>query len=266
MESQQPQISDVKLLWLGHAGFKLTFNADGTERVIYIDTWLGNPKLPDVMKNEAGEPVMPTDADLVLVTHGHFDHASSAADIQKASTKADCAIVAGYELCQFYVKRNGVPEANARGMGRGGTFDFGFAKVTMTSADHSSSCGFTDDGCPMYSGGAAGFVIRLANGVSIYHAGDTGVFGDMRIIDDLYKPTHLLLPIGGNFTMGPEEAAYAVKNFLTTATTIIPMHFMTFPLLKGDYPEFVAECERQGVAGKTIVNSYQDALGKWLSL
>ena len=103
--------------------------------------------------------------------------------------------------------------------------DIGFAKITMVTADHSSSCGFSDEGVPTYAGAAGGWVVRLANGVSVYHAGDTGVFTDMRIIDDLYKPTHLCLPIGGHFTMGPEEAAYAIKNFLTTAQTIIPMHY-----------------------------------------
>jgi len=95
----------------------------------------------------------------------------------------------------------------------------------MVSADHSSSCGYTENVGNIYAGAAAGWIVRLANGVSIYHAGDTGVFGDMRIIDDLYKPTHMCLPIGGHYTMGPQEAAYAIKNFLTTAHTVIPMHF-----------------------------------------
>ena len=95
----------------------------------------------------------------------------------------------------------------------------------MVSADHSSSCGFSEDGLAAYAGAAAGWVLRLDNGVSIYHAGDTAVFGDMRIIDDLYKPTHLCLPIGGHFTMGPEEAAYAIEKFLTSARVVIPMHF-----------------------------------------
>lgn len=125
-------------------------------------------------------------------------------------------------------------------MGRSGTADFDFVQVTMTSADHSSSCGFADDGVPHYSGGAAGFVIRLGNGLSVYHAGDTGVFGDMKIIQDLYKPSHVLIPIGGNFTMGPEEAAYALKHFFTGSSVVIPMHYMTFPLLKGDHPELVS--------------------------
>mmetsp|Transcript_12899 Transcript_12899/g.12790 ORF Transcript_12899/g.12790 Transcript_12899/m.12790 type:complete len:135 (+) Transcript_12899:322-726(+) len=121
-------------------------------------------------------------------------------------------------------------------MNKGGTVDFGFVKITMVSADHSSGC-MTADG--LVEGGApAGFVIRALD-FSIYHAGDTNVFGDMQIINDLYKPTHLLLPIGGNFTMGPEEAAFAVAKFLKHAQTVIPMHFATFPLLTGTVEDFL---------------------------
>ena len=109
-------------------------------------------------------------------------------------------------------------------MNKSGTFDFGFCKITMVGADHSSSCGI-HEGNVIDGGAPAGWVVRFGNGVSVYHAGDTGVFSDMAIINELYKPTHLLLPIGGNFTMGPEEAAYACKKFLTNAKTIIPMHY-----------------------------------------
>lgn len=135
----------------------------------------------------------------------------------------------------------------------------------MVSADHSSSCGFSDEGIPHYAGAASGWVVRLANGVSLYHAGDTGVFGDMAVIDDFYKLTHICLPIGGNFTMGPEEAAYAVKKFLVSAHTIIPMHYMTFPLLKGDHPAFAAEMQKLGCPTPPV-DSYADLLGKWMDL
>ena len=154
----------------------------------------------------------------------------------------------------------------ALGCGIGGTIDLGWVKITMVTADHSSSCGFSDEGTPTYAGAPAGWVVRLANGVSIYHAGDTGVFTDMRIIDDLYKPTHLCLPIGGHFTMGPEEAAYAVKHFLTGAHTIIPMHFQTFPLLAGSYPDLVRELAKFEVTGKRVINSYEELLGQWMDL
>ena len=116
-------------------------------------------------------------------------------------------------------------------MNKGGTADLGFCKISITSADHSSSCGF-HEGNLVDGGAPAGFVLHIGD-VSIYHAGDTGVFGDMSIINELYKPTHLLLPIGGRFTMGPEEAAYAISKFFTHSHTIFPMHFGTFPLLYG---------------------------------
>ena len=112
----------------------------------------------------------------------------------------------------------------------------GWCKLTMVGADHSSSCGMHEGN--MFDGGApAGWILRFGDH-SIYHAGDTGVFLDMQLIDELYKPTHLLLPIGGNFTMGPEEAAFAVKRFFSHAHTVIPMHFGTFDKLPGTFEEF----------------------------
>ena len=151
-------------------------------------------------------------------------------------------------------------------MNKSGTSDLGFAKITMVSADHSSSCGMQGD-CLFPGGAAAGWVIRLPQygDLSLYHAGDTGVFMDMQLIDELYKPTHLLLPIGGNFTMGPEEAAFAVKRFFNHAHTVIPMHFGTFPLLPGTFEEFVMEMEKQGCFKKTV-DSYSELLGKWMPL
>ena len=260
------QVQDAKIQWHGHAGFKISFNFEGTERIIYIDPWIGNPKYPESLKNEAGESPMPTDADLVLVTHGHFDHFNSAAPIQKASTKEGCKIACGYELGMFLKVNKGIPEANVLGCGMSGTIDLGYAKISMVHADHSSSCGFAEDGIAHYAGAAAGWVIRLANGVSIYHTGDTGVFGDMQIINELYKPTHILMCIGGHFTMGPEEAAYAISKFFCGKKTIIPMHYQTFPILTGDYPAFKNELEVRQVEQKTVVNSYQDLLGKWMEL
>ena len=189
-------------MWLGHAGFKIKFDYEGTERVVYIDPWIGNPKYPESLKN-GDEAPMPTDADLVLITHGHWDHAQHADAIQKASTKS-CKIACGYELGQFYIKNKGVAEEGVQGCGIGGTVDMGFCRATMVHASHSSSCGFSDEGHAHYGGAAAGWILRLDNGICIYHAGDTDVFSDMAIIDDLYRPRYLLLPIGGNFTMGPE--------------------------------------------------------------
>lgn len=126
-------------------------------------------------------------------------------------------------------------------MNKGGTVDFGFCKVTMVSADHSSGC-MTDHGLTV-GGEPAGYVVR-AHDFGVYHAGDTNVFTDMGIISELYQPTHALLPIGGHFTMGPEEAAYAVTKFLQSVKVVIPMHYATFPMLTGTLEEFEKQFEK----------------------
>ena len=114
-------------------------------------------------------------------------------------------------------------------MNKGGTQRVGDIKVTMVHADH--SCGIQDGDELVYGGEAVGYVIEFSNGVKIYHAGDTNVFGDMQIIRDLYAPEICMLPIGDHYTMSPREAAYAVK--LLKPKTVIPMHFGTFPVLVG---------------------------------
>ena len=191
---------------------------------------------------------MPDDADLVLVSHGHFDHAGSAPDIIKASKKEGAKVVCNYEIFNFYKKFHGLTDDQAAGMNKGGEIDFGFCRVQMVSADHSSGCMAPDSNLHV-GGEPAGFVITAHN-FAIYHAGDTNVFSDMDIINYLYKPTHLLLPIGGHFTMGPREAAYAVCKFLTHANVVVPMHFQTFPLLKGTVEEFFEHSETYRVEFK----------------
>ena len=114
-------------------------------------------------------------------------------------------------------------------MNKGGSLTLGDIKVTMVHADH--SCGILDGDQIIYGGEAVGYVIEFENGVKIYHAGDTNVFGDMKIIHDLYAPDICMLPIGDRFTMSPREAAYACR--LLRTNTVIPMHFGTFPLLTG---------------------------------
>jgi len=227
--------------FLGHAGFKISTPdpKDGSTRVIYVDAWLGAPNLPEDLKGS-----VPDDADLFLISHGHFDHSGSAADIIKASKKPNPVAISNYELIGGYlVKQCGVPAERGFGMNKGGTADFGFCKITAVSADHSSGCPGHEEGTFGYGGNPMGFVITLAD-TTIYHAGDTNVFLDMELINDLYSPKVLLLPIGSRFTMGPSEAAYSVSRFFKKAHTVVPMHFATFPLLTGTFEEFVSELER----------------------
>lgn len=132
MDSTKPKIQ-----WLGHAGFRIKFQHEGTERTVYIDPWIGNPKCPEDFKLETAAE----DADLILISHGHFDHASSAPDIVK-NAKKDCKIACIYEIGQYYKEIAKVAEDRLLMMNKSGTNDLGWCKITMVSADHSSSCGF----------------------------------------------------------------------------------------------------------------------------
>jgi L-ascorbate metabolism protein UlaG (beta-lactamase superfamily) len=135
-------------------------------------------------------------------------------------------VVAIPELAHWLEKK-GLKQVS--GMNKGGTQAVGDIKVTMVHADH--SCGITDGDQIVYGGEACGYVIEFSNGLKIYHAGDTNVFGDMAIIRDLYAPSIVMIPIGDHYTMSPREAGYACN--LLKPKTVIPMHFGTFPVLTG---------------------------------
>jgi len=185
--------------------------------------------------------VVPDDADLVLVTHGHFDHAKDAPELVKASKKP-AKVVCNGDIYRFYQKTADIKEAQAAFMNKGGEIDFGWCRVQMVGADHSSTC-MGGDGHYHAGGEPNGFVIRALD-FSVYHGGDTNVFYDMEIINFLYQPTHVLVPIGGLATMGPVESAYAVTRFFTHAKVVIPMHYGTFPLLPGTLEDFEKEIEK----------------------
>jgi L-ascorbate metabolism protein UlaG (beta-lactamase superfamily) len=205
----------IALTWLGHSTFRIT-SADGKR--LLIDPWLaGNPSCPATEKQV-------TQLDVMLCTHGHFDHIGDAVSTAKATAPT---VVGIFELCSW-MERRGVQ--NTSPMNKGGSQRIGDITITMVHADH--SCGITeDDGSIVYGGEAAGYVITFENGFRLYHAGDTAVFGDMKLIGDLYRPDIALLPIGDRFVMSPREAALAAR--LLGVSTVIPMHYATFPLLTG---------------------------------
>ncbi len=212
------KLNGVKLTWLGHATFRV--ETPGGKTVI-IDPWvMGNPMCPETEKNIQK-------VDVMLVTHGHGDHIGDAVEIGK---RLKPSVVGIPELARWLGKK-GVP--NIAEMNKGGTQTLGDIKVTMVHADH--SCGIQDGDELVYGGEACGYVVQFANGLKIYHAGDTNVFGDMAIIRELYAPDIAMLPIGDHYTMGPREAAYACN--LLKPKTVIPMHFGTFPVLTGTAAE-----------------------------
>jgi L-ascorbate metabolism protein UlaG (beta-lactamase superfamily) len=208
------KLNGIKLTWLGHATFRV--ETPGGKSII-IDPWvMGNPKCPESEKKIRK-------VDVLLCTHGHFDHIGDAVEI---ATQHNPIVVGIPELCHWLGSK-GVQQLAE--MNKGGTQSVADIKVTMVHAVH--SCGITDGDQIVYGGEACGYVIEFSDGVKIYHAGDTNVFSDMQIIRDLYAPEIALLPIGDHYTMSPREAAYACN--LLKPKTVIPMHFGTFPILKG---------------------------------
>jgi L-ascorbate metabolism protein UlaG (beta-lactamase superfamily) len=207
-------LNGIKLTWLGHATFRVETPEGHT---IIIDPWvMGNPACPPQERKVKK-------VDIMLITHGHGDHIGDAVEIAKQHTPK----VVGIPEMTGWLEKKGVKQTAE--MNKGGTQTVGEIRVTMVHADH--SCGIQDGDQLVYGGEACGYVIEFSNGIKIYHAGDTNVFGDMAIIHDLYAPDIAMLPIGDHYTMGPREAAYACK--LLKPTTVIPMHFATFPMLSG---------------------------------
>lgn len=203
-----------RITWLGHATFRITTPSG---KVLLIDPWvMGNPACPETEKR-------PARIDILLITHGHFDHIADAVALAREHKPQ---VVAIYETCAW-LESKGV--GNTLPMNKGGTQKVGECEVTMVHAVH--SCGLLDEGKIVYGGEACGYVVRLPGGLTLYHAGDTAVFGDMKLIGELYKPEVVCLPIGDLFTMGPREAALAIR--LLGARQVIPMHYGTFPPLIG---------------------------------
>ena len=236
----------VEVTWLGQAAFRIV---TPTGKVIVTDPWLRTNPLtpPEFKKLEVFGKI-----DVLLLSHGHFDHM---ADAPALAQMYDVPLRAPGDLAQSAMTLGILPAKLLPRMNKGGTIEPAPGiKVTAVHAEHSSVLVWrnpaTDKDETHPGGEAVGWIIELENGFRIYHAGDTAVFGDMKYIGERYKPDLALVPIGGNFTMDPADAAWAV-NELLRPKAVIPMHYGTNPLARGTAKDFSAAMA--GSAVKVIV-------------
>lgn len=223
-------MAKTTIKWLSHSGFQITSNSG---KILYIDPWFEN-SLSACTINDVKEAAM------VLVTHDHFDHVGQAADVVK---KTGGLLVANVETARRLQSESHIPAEKVcyfgYGMNIGGNLLYEGISVTMTQAFHSTA-----------TGAPCGYIVKLEDGTTIYHAGDTGLFSSMKTLGELYKIDLALLPIGSVFTMDPLQAAWAAK--LISPKKVIPMHYKTFPILVQDSREFV-EISRREAPGVEVI-------------
>ncbi|MBH5316403.1 metal-dependent hydrolase [Paenibacillus sp. GSMTC-2017] len=218
----------MNLIFHGHSCIQIS---DGKHSII-IDPFLsGNP----VAKAKPED----IQVQYILLTHGHSDHTADAETIARAN---DATIVATYELATYYSWKG----LKTIGMNIGGTVDLEFAKTKLVHAFHSSSIISDDSQSIIYAGMPGGFILKW-NGITLYHAGDTSLFGDMKMFGELYDIDYAILPIGDFYTMGPEDALVAAK--WLQAKKVIPVHHSTFPGIVQNAKVFVSQLKEQGIKG-----------------
>lgn len=221
-----------RITYIGHSTFSLTTPSG---QVALIDPWvMTSPVCPDALKKMSR-------LDAIFLTHAHTDHMG---DLLALARQHKPKIAAMFETC-LWIESKGFEEETCP-MGKGGSQVIGDFEITMTHAFHSNS--IDDNGVRLYGGEPAGYIIRMPGGFKVYHAGDTAVFGDMKLIGELYRPDLAMLPIGDRFTMGPREAACAIR--LLGVQHVIPMHYATFPFLTGTVEELRKEVKE--IEGLTI--------------
>jgi L-ascorbate metabolism protein UlaG (beta-lactamase superfamily) len=220
-------MNNVRLTWLGHSCFEVL-----SKYRLLIDPFLDNNPAATVRSTQV-EP------DFIAVTHGHFDHLG---DTVRIARRTGCRVACIHELSQYLRSRGVLTE----GMNIGGSIKLGDIVLTMTDACHSSSI---DEAGHSFDGGmAAGFIIRVGD-VCIYHAGDTGLFRDMQMIGDLYKPDVAIIPIGGRYTMDAQDAALAVG--MLRPKVAIPMHYNTYDRISQDPSVFTSYVKK--VSGTDVI-------------
>jgi L-ascorbate metabolism protein UlaG (beta-lactamase superfamily) len=223
----------MQITWYGHSAFRLDFRG----KAVLIDPFFtGNPAFT------GDKAAAIRGVTHIVLTHGHGDHVGDTLDIAKAT---GAPVVTNYDLC-MWLAAQGLQKFDP--MNTGGTTDQGGFTVTMVRADHSS--GDIKDGMPVYLGNPCGVIIKAEGEPTVYHMGDTDVFGDMALIDELHRPKIAMIPIGDRFTMSPSTAAFAVKRFFNL-DAVIPCHYGSFPIIEPNADKFVAAMK--GSSTKVIV-------------
>jgi L-ascorbate metabolism protein UlaG (beta-lactamase superfamily) len=218
----------MRITWFGHSAFRLEF----ADRVLLIDPFFtGNPGF------SGDAEAASKDATHILLTHGHSDHVGDTIDIAK---RTGAKVVANFETCMWLANR-GV--ASIEPMNSGGSIDQGGFQVTMVRADHSSTMIDGEVFTPL--GNPHGLIVAAPGEPSVYHMGDTDLFCEMELIQELHQPDVLIVPVGDRFTMGAERAAFAVKRFFKPKA-VIPCHFGSFPIIAPNADGFVAAMEGSG--------------------
>lgn len=215
--------------WLGHSSFHLTTEADTH---IYLDPWIvGNPACPVPLESI-------TRADIVCVSHGHSDHIGDSFDLVR---RLGGKLVCSPEIAWYADKRGIARQKASMPLDLGGSVTDKDVEITMVQALHLAELygeEWDENHEFLPGGGACGFIVRSAAGTTVYFAGDTALFGDMRLLAELYRPDIVMLPIGGTLTMGPREATVAAQ--WLSPRLLIPMHMNTYPSLRQDVHAFAA--------------------------
>ena len=227
---------DTTITWYGHSCLEIRSPGGKT---ILIDPWYANPSSPK-------SPDAVNACDVMLLSHGHFDHFGECLPIASRTRPVWPCM----HETSLWLARNYAHNDKVIGMNKGGTVDAAGIKVTLTHADHSSGDIYGSAESPIYFGDPTGLVLELENGFRIYYSGDTSLFGDIRLMGELYRPEMVILPIGGHFTMGPHEAAMAVE--WLGVRHVLPVHYGTFPVLAGTPDQLRQALADRGVSGVEV--------------
>jgi L-ascorbate metabolism protein UlaG (beta-lactamase superfamily) len=221
-------VANLRITWLGHGG--VLYRSPG-ERWLWVDRWSGAPTYADAFRQ-------PEQVDVVAPTHGHFDHVGNDCDDIVELAKTGGQVVTSHEM-SVYLPSRGV---EAVGMNKGGTFEAAGVKLTMVHAEHTGGITLTGGESEVTRDvGCWGWLIEFEDGTRVYHSGDTDLFGDMALVRDRWQPSIAVLPIGGHYTMGPADAARALR--LIGARTVLPVHWGTFPALAGTPDQLASQTD-----------------------